>query len=175
MGSHPARRSPNQRLVDCRLGGSSPATSALVDSRFRGNDGKRRLERVYFLEIPFATAGTGPLAVAGFRGNGEGHATCNEPRAEGRRKPFGRVRHDSVELDLRQVQVLRDLCRRVLPALRRSHEENRRLTDPALKKPVEAGEKDWQFLLPAPIPQGNTALQNGFEITFEALPILVSV
>ena len=40
-----------------------------VDSRFRGNDGKRRLERAYCLDVPAVTARTGPPALAGFRGN----------------------------------------------------------------------------------------------------------
>ena len=33
-----------------------------ADSRLRGNDGMRRLERAYSLDVPSATAGTGPLA-----------------------------------------------------------------------------------------------------------------
>ncbi len=33
----------------------------------RGNDGNRRLERAYSLDVPFTTAGTGSLALAGSR------------------------------------------------------------------------------------------------------------
>ena len=59
----------NLFLVDSRLYGESLATSARVDSRFRGNDGNRRLERGYSLDVPCATAGTDPLALAGLCGN----------------------------------------------------------------------------------------------------------
>ena len=58
--------------MDSRFRGKYPNSLFLVDSRFRGNDGKRRLERVYCLDVPFATAGTDPLTVARFRGNDAG-------------------------------------------------------------------------------------------------------
>ena len=68
-----------------RLSGSSPATSASVDSRFRGNDDSNVIPAKAGIhaaltederavagtggEIPCVTAEAGPLTVDGFRGN----------------------------------------------------------------------------------------------------------
>ena len=59
--------------MDSRLYGTSHNSLFLVDSRFRGNDGNGQPEHTYSLDIPSATAGTDPLAVASLRGNDGNH------------------------------------------------------------------------------------------------------
>ena len=50
-----------------------------VDSRFRGNDGNGRLERAGSPGVPRATAQTGPLGVARFRGHGDSWRPIRAP------------------------------------------------------------------------------------------------
>ena len=57
--------------MDSRLLGSSHDPWLFVDSRFRGNDGNRRLEHMYSLDTPSATAGTDPLVLDVLRGNND--------------------------------------------------------------------------------------------------------
>ena len=65
--------------MDSRMNGAGRGSLSPVDSRLRGNDGSGRLERAYCLDTPCATAGTGPLAMAGFRRNDKGQAGGHFP------------------------------------------------------------------------------------------------
>ena len=56
-----------------RLHGSSPAASALVDSRLRGNDGNGRTAWANGPEVPRPTAGAGSLTVTGSQGRRSCH------------------------------------------------------------------------------------------------------
>ena len=54
-------------LAGACLYGTSHNSLFFVDSRLRGNDGNRRLERAYSLDVPFATAEAGLLTMTSFR------------------------------------------------------------------------------------------------------------
>lgn len=77
----------------------------------------------------------------------------------------------SVKLQIREINMLPDFCRRVVADLPFGHEQEWRATDASLEELVQAGQKDWQPLVPVPFVQGNIALKSGFEVAFEPLSV----